>query len=78
MNYVDFLDRKTQLGCDHGFEPSWMPDNLFPFQMSLVDGAVINGRKAIGIELKPSYYKQAVRNLELAQSESDCNDLFNK
>ena len=40
--------------------------------------AVINGRKAIGIELKPSYYKQAVRNLESAQSESDYNDLFNE
>ena len=26
-------------------------------------GAVMNGRKAIGIELKPSYYRQAVRNL---------------
>lgn len=26
-------------------------------------GAVINGRKAIGIELKPSYYRQAVRNM---------------
>jgi len=45
---------------------------------SEVYGAVINGRKAIGIELKPSYYKQAVRNLESAQSESDYNDLFNE
>jgi len=27
-------------------------------------GAVINDRKGIGIELKPSYFKQAVRNLE--------------
>ncbi len=30
---------------------------------SEVYGAVLNGRKAIGIELKPSYYRQAVRNL---------------
>jgi DNA modification methylase len=29
-------------------------------------GAVLNGRKAIGIELKPTYYHQAVRNLERA------------
>ena len=35
MNYSDFLDRKTQLGCDHGFEPSWMPSFLFDFQKSL-------------------------------------------
>jgi len=34
---------------------------------SEVYGAVINGRKAIGIELKPSYYRQALRNLEKAQ-----------
>lgn len=29
-------------------------------------GAVRNGRKALGIELKPSYYSQAVRNMEIA------------
>jgi len=27
-------------------------------------GSVINGRKAIGVELKESYYRQAVRNIE--------------
>ncbi|MDD4181232.1 MAG: DNA methyltransferase [Victivallaceae bacterium] len=30
---------------------------------SEVYGAVLNGRNGIGIELKPSYYKQAVKNL---------------
>jgi DNA modification methylase len=30
-------------------------------------GAVLNGRKAIGIELKPSYYRQAVRNMETVE-----------
>ena len=30
---------------------------------SEVYGAVLNGRRGIGIELKPSYYRQAVRNL---------------
>jgi len=30
---------------------------------SEVFGAVINGRRGIGAELKPSYYKQAVRNM---------------
>jgi hypothetical protein len=33
---------------------------------SEVYGSVINGRRAIGIELKPSYYRQAVRNCEQA------------
>lgn len=34
---------------------------------SEVYGAVVNGRKGIGIELKPSYYKQMCRNLENAK-----------
>ena len=33
---------------------------------SEVYGALVNGRKGIGIELKGSYYKQAVRNLDAA------------
>jgi len=33
---------------------------------SEVYGAIVNGRKGIGIELKPSYYKQAVKNIEQA------------
>jgi len=35
---------------------------------SEVYGAVINGRRGVGIELKESYYRQAVRNLEKAES----------
>lgn len=31
---------------------------------SEVYGALINGRRGIGVELKPSYYRQALRNLE--------------
>jgi hypothetical protein len=47
IKYEEFLDRKTQVGCDHGFEPLWMPDNLFPFQMSLIEWACRKGRAAI-------------------------------
>lgn len=36
---------------------------------SEVYGAVINGRKGVGAELKPSYFKQAKRNLEAADSQ---------
>lgn len=36
---------------------------------SEVYGALINGRKGIGVELKPSYYHQAARNLRAAKSE---------
>ena len=31
---------------------------------SEVYGAVLNGRKGIGVELKPTYFEQAIRNLE--------------
>lgn len=37
--------------------------------------ALSNGRKFIGIELKASYWKQAVANCALAEAESD-RDLF--
>lgn len=33
---------------------------------SEVYGAVLNDRRAVGIELKPTYYRQALRNLEAA------------
>jgi len=33
---------------------------------SEVYGAVVNGRRAVGVELKPSYYKQAVANVAAA------------
>ncbi len=36
---------------------------------SEVYGAVINGRKGVGVELKGSYFKQAKRNLEAAVNE---------
>lgn len=36
---------------------------------SEVYGAVLNGRKAIGAEIKPSYFRQAVANLESIQDE---------
>jgi DNA modification methylase len=38
---------------------------------SEVYGAVLNGRKGIGIELKTSYYRQAVKNLADAASKAN-------
>jgi DNA modification methylase len=40
-------------------------------------GAVLNGRKAIGVELKTSYYRQAVRNLASIQRVEE-GDLFDQ
>lgn len=38
---------------------------------SEVYGAVLNGRKGIGIELKPTYYRQAVKNLASIKNRTD-------
>jgi len=38
---------------------------------SEVYGAVINGRRGIGIELKPSYYRQAVKNMAAIEHENN-------
>lgn len=46
--YAAFLERKSQLGDAHGFEPRWLPDFLFGFQRGpLVEWAIRKGRAAI-------------------------------
>lgn len=45
--YADFLQRKLQLGGNHGFAPVWMPGFLFDFQSALVEWALLKGRAAI-------------------------------
>lgn len=45
--YARFLDHKAQLGGDHGFAPSFLPDWLFDFQVHLVEWAVRKGRAAL-------------------------------
>lgn len=59
---LDVIERCVQLYTNPG------ETVLSPFAGvgSEVYGAVVAGRKAIGIELKTSYYKQAIRNLEHA------------
>lgn len=47
MTYEAFIERKSQLGGDHGFEPLWMPDFLFDFQKHLVTWALRKGRAAL-------------------------------
>ena len=39
-------------------------------------GAIINGRRAIGAELKPAYYRQAVKNLDQAKFREDQPELL--
>jgi hypothetical protein len=47
MNYTSFLQSKSQLSSEAGFEPLWLPDWLFDFQRSLVEWAIRKGRAAI-------------------------------
>lgn len=46
-DYARFLDAKTHMGGDHGFDPTFMPDFLFQFQRHLVQWASRKGRSAI-------------------------------
>ena len=46
-DYEAFLQAKSQLGGNHGFDPAFMPDFLYDFQQSLVEWAVRKGRAAI-------------------------------
>ncbi len=71
---LDVIERCVQLWSNPG------ENVLTPFMGvgSEVAGAVVNGRRGIGAELKPTYYAQAVKNLaeavatgSLAQEEED-------
>lgn len=64
---LDVIDRAVTLWSNPGEKV------LTPFMGvgSEVYGAVMLGRKGIGCELKPSYYRQAVKNLASAVTERD-------
>lgn len=47
MRYEEFLRKKEQFDSQQGFEPTWIPDFLFPFQAALVQWATEQGRAAI-------------------------------
>jgi len=59
---LDVIERAVVLWSNPG------ENVLTPFMGvgSEVYGAVLNGRRAIGIELKPSYFRQAVKNCKVA------------
>ena len=47
LDYSGFLKQKEQVSKDHGFDPTWMPKKLFPFQRALVEWSTRKGRSAI-------------------------------
>jgi hypothetical protein len=64
---LDVIERAVTLWSNPG------ETVLTPFMGvgSEVYGAVINGRRGVGIELKPAYYRQAVKNLMEARPEAE-------
>ena len=46
-DYAKFLERKSQIGGNSGFEPIWMPEFLFTFQTSLIEWALRKGKAAV-------------------------------
>jgi len=46
-DYLSFLEKKAQIGGNHGFEPIDMPSWMFDFQQSLTAWALRKGRSAI-------------------------------
>jgi hypothetical protein len=64
---LDVIDRCLTLWSNPG-EVVFTP---FMGVGSEVYSAVRNGRFGLGVELKPSYYRQAVKNVEAALTESD-------
>jgi superfamily II DNA or RNA helicase len=47
MNYTDFINQKTHLTGQFGFDPIWMPDAAFGFQQHLIEWACQKGRAAV-------------------------------
>ena len=47
MNYDAFIKSKADIGGMSGFEPTFLPDDLFDFQQSLVEWAIRKGKAAI-------------------------------
>jgi hypothetical protein len=47
VTYEEFLERKTHLRDASGFDPTWCPEFLFPFQAALTEWAIRQGRAAL-------------------------------
>lgn len=85
VSYQDFLDKKKLQPVISGFKAESLNDNLFDFQRVIVEWALRRGRAAIFADtglgktlmqtsLKPSYFDQAVKNMEDADRYN--HDLF--
>lgn len=46
-DYQQYISNKMQTGCNHGFDPLFIPDQMFDFQKELVSWAIRTGRGAL-------------------------------
>lgn len=47
MSYAEFLRLKTHEGANHGFEPTFFPEQMFDFQKAMSTYAIEKGRSAL-------------------------------
>ena len=47
MNYKQFIQNKTHLLGDYGFEPNYIPGMAFDFQKEIIRRACVKGRMAV-------------------------------
>lgn len=50
MEYQEFIESKTHLSGNFGFDPIWMPDQMFDFQKYTTDYASKKGRAAVFLD----------------------------
>jgi len=65
MSYSEFLESKTHLSGNFGFEPHFVPDYLMDFQKAMVEWSVNKGRGAL---LEDCGMGKAVQSLVWAQN----------
>lgn len=47
MSYAEFLASKTHEGANRGFDPTFIPPQMFDFQKAMVEYAIGKGRAAL-------------------------------
>lgn len=47
MKYEGFIEAKSQMRGEFGFDPIWLPDFLYPFQHRIVELQLLRGRSAV-------------------------------
>ena len=78
-SYSDFIHRKSQIGGVGGFEPTWLPDWLKPFQAFATAWSIRTGRAAqffdCGLGKTPISAKAEVAEVKIEPVQAGLFDL---